>query len=70
MLAVLIINRDDKTGKTTAFAYGNTKEGTKSVYNSFIGSLDPYRYVGGYENPATLEHMVRAYEVLKEESGE
>lgn len=68
MLAVLIINQDDKTGTTKAFAYGNTKEGTKRVYDSFIGSLEPYKYVGGYENPDTMIHLVRAYEVLKEES--
>ena len=67
-LAVLIIKHDERTGKTKAFAYGNTKAGTQRVYDSFIGSLEPYKYVDGYENPDTVLHLVRAYEVLKEES--
>ena len=68
MIAILIIKKDDKTGQARAFAYGNTEEGTRSAYDAFMGGLEPYKYVGGYENPDTMLHLVRAYEVLKEEA--
>lgn len=69
MLAILILNQG-ADGKVSAYAYGNTKESVARIYNSFMGDTKHYQYVGGYLETKTLNHIVRAYECLKEEAGE